>query len=117
VGGLILHWAVAYFAFLIPAKKMVETDTLVAFHHPSPSYPLHIVILPKGHYRAVTDLPSGDLRFEADLFKAVRQLVQLYHLENGNYRLIANGGQAQEVDHLHFHLVSEDWQGELGSEN
>ena len=107
----------AYFAFLIPAQKLVEMDTLVAFHHPSPSYPLHILILPKGRYRSLTDLPSDDLRFESDLFTAVRHLVQLFGLQDGSYRLIANGGQAQEVDHLHFHLVSEDWQGELGSEN
>jgi histidine triad (HIT) family protein len=104
---------VAYFAFLIPAQKLVETDTLVAFHHPSPSYPLHILILPKGRYRSLTDLPSDDLRFESDLFTAVRHLVQLFGLQDGSYRLIANGGQAQEVDHLHFHLVSDDYQAEL----
>lgn len=117
LGGLVLHWTVAYFSFLIPAKKLVETDTLAAFHHPSPSYPLHILILPKGRYRALTDLPSGDLRFEADLFNAVRQLVELFDLQDTSYRLIANGGQAQEVDHLHFHLVAEDWQDEPSSES
>ena len=112
LGSLLLHWAVAYFAFLIPGKKLVETDTLTAFHHPAPSYPLHILILPKARYRSITDLPSLDLAFESDLFSAVRLLVQRFNLEDGSYRLIANGGEAQEVDHLHFHLVSDDYQVE-----
>jgi len=109
LGGILLHWAVAHFTFLIPGKKVVETDTLLAFHHPNPSYPLHILIVPKRNYRSLTDLPSQDLAFESDLFRAVRRLVQHFELKDSSYRLVANGGQAQEVDHLHFHLISENF--------
>jgi histidine triad (HIT) family protein len=109
LGAILLHWTVAYFTFLLPGKKLVETNSLVAFFHPSPSYPLHILIVPKRTYRSVTNLPSEDLVFEKDLFTAVRKLVQQFGLEDGSYRLIANGGSAQEVDQLHFHLVSEDY--------
>lgn len=70
LGGILVHWAVAYFAFLIPGKKEVETDTLLAFHHPNPSYPLHILIVPKRNYRSLTDLPSKDSAFESSLFRA-----------------------------------------------
>ncbi len=109
LGGILLHWAVIYFTFLIPGEKVVETDTLLAFHHPNPSYPLHILIVPKCNYRSLTDLPSKDSTFESDLFRAVRQLVQHFDLQDSSYRLVANGGQAQEVDHLHFHLISENY--------
>jgi len=109
LGGILLHWVVAYFTFLIPGEKVVETDTLLAFHHPNPSYPLHILIVPKRNYRSLTDLPSQDLAFESDLFRAVRRLVQHFELKDSSYRLVANGGQAQEVDHLHFHLISENF--------
>ncbi len=108
IGGWILHWIFAYFSFAIPGEKLIETDILVAFHHPSPSYPLHILIVPKTRYRSLMDLPSDDSSFETALFEAVKELVQRFSLEECGYRLIANGGNAQEVDHLHFHLVSDD---------
>lgn len=107
-GGLILHWIFAYFSFFIPGKRLVETDSVLAFHHPSPSYPLHILIVPKSKYSSLVDLPSNDHIFEVELFRVVNDLVKMFNLESKGYRLIVNGGNAQEVDHLHFHLISDD---------
>ena len=110
LGGLFLHWIIAYFSFTIPGEKLIETDYLLAFHHPSPSYPFHILILPKSKFKSIKDLPSTDLAFEYGLFTAVNELVQKFGLDRYGYRLITNGGSAQEVDHLHFHLVSDDYE-------
>jgi histidine triad (HIT) family protein len=107
-GGLILHWIFAYFSFFIPGKRLVETDSVLAFHHPSPSYPLHILIVPKSKYSSLVDLPSNDHIFEVELFSVINDLVKMFNLESKGYRLIVNGGNAQEVDHLHFHLTSDD---------
>lgn len=115
IGGLFLHWIIAFFSFVIPGEKLIETDTLLAFYHPSPSYPLHILIVPKAKYRSIIELPSEDSVFESSLFKAVKELVQRFGLEAKGYRLIANGGNAQEVDHLHFHLISDDYEGNISS--
>jgi len=49
------------------------------------------------------------------LFSAVNELGKKYNLEASSYRLIANGGSAQEVDHLHFHLISDDYEDGLSS--
>lgn len=111
IGGLLLHWIIAHFSFVIPGEKLIDTDTLLAFHHPSPSYPLHILIVPKSKRRSLKDLPTADLVFEFSLFQAVNELVQQFSLDDYGYRLIANGGSAQEVDHLHFHLVSDGYDG------
>lgn len=112
IGGIFLHWIFAFFSFVIPGEKLIETDKVLAFHHPSPSYPLHILIVPKAKYRSLNDLPTVDNKFESDLFLTVNKLVQRFDLERYGYRLIANGGTAQEVDHLHFHLISDDYEGE-----
>jgi len=112
MGGLLLHWIIAFFSFAIPGEKLIETDSLVAFNHPSPSYPLHILIMPKARHKSLNDLPSDDLVFESGLFVSVNELVQRFGLESCGYRLITNGGSAQEVDHLHFHLISDDYKGE-----
>jgi histidine triad (HIT) family protein len=109
LGGLLLHWVFAHFSFAIPGEKLIETDSVLAFHHPAPSYPLHILIVPKARVRSLKDLPTADHQFESGLFQAVDVLVQKFNLDGFNYRLIANGGSAQEVDHLHFHLISDDY--------
>ena len=107
--GLIQHWVFAYFSFTIPGEELIKNVTLLAFHHPSPSYPLHILIVPREKLRSLHDLPSNDNRFEVDIFKAVKLLVDKFDLEEFGYRLIANGGNHQVVDHLHFHLISEEY--------
>lgn len=112
LGGLFLHWIIAYFSFVIPGERLIETDSVIAVHHPSPSYPLHILILPKSKFKSIKDLPSVDLVFESGLFSAVNELVQKFGLDSYGYRLIVNGGSTQEVDHLHFHLISDDYIGE-----
>ena len=117
VGGLFLHGIFAYFSFIIPGKRLAESDSVLAFHHPSPSYPLHILIVPKAKYRSLADLPSKDHLFELELFSVVNELVKMFNLESKGYRLIVNGGNAQEVDHLHFHLISEDAADEEAGES
>lgn len=108
-GGLLLHLIFSYFSFAIPSERLFETDTLLAFYHPSPSYPLHILIVPKARIKSLTDLNSEHSDFMLGLFEAVTYLVDRFDLHSVGYRLIANGGEFQEIDHLHFHLISEDF--------
>jgi histidine triad (HIT) family protein len=112
MGGLILHWVISNFSFAIPIKKLINTNLLIAFHHPVPAYPLHILIVPKSKLRSLKDLPTDERVFESSLFLTVNALVQLFDLDTHGYRLIANGGSAQEVVHLHFHLISEKFVGD-----
>lgn len=94
-------------AFLLPLARVYETKTLLAFYHPRPSYPLHIVLVPRRRLANLTALGTDDAAFLQDLFAAVRHLVLTLDLEPAGYRLIANGGAYQDVSQLHFHLVSE----------
>lgn len=112
LGGLLLHFFFSYFSFAIPTERLLETDALLAFYHPSPSYPLHILIVPKAKIKSLSDLDSEHADFMLGLFEAVADLVDRFDLRSVGYRLIANGGQYQEVDHLHFHLISEDYSGQ-----
>jgi histidine triad (HIT) family protein len=99
----IFIWMLNHVPFAIPVKRMRETDSLLAFFHPRPDYPFHIIILPKKAIRSFSDLEPTD-PFMADLVTATQSLVAENHLPT--YRLIVNGGEAQEFPHLHFHLIS-----------
>jgi histidine triad (HIT) family protein len=105
--GLFIGWIFAHMSFAIPVQRLRETNTLIAFEHPKPSYPLHILIVPKKAIASMMRITEADTPFLADVFQTVQSLVAEYQLEARGYRLICNGGENQDVPQLHFHLVSE----------
>ena len=92
-------------SFVIPVHRLRETETLMAFHHPKPSYSFHVLLVPKKSVASLKDFDSKDTTFLSDLYSTVQSLVDEFHL--AAYRLIVNGGEYQDFPHLHFHLVSD----------
>jgi histidine triad (HIT) family protein len=92
--------------FALPIHRLRQTEHLVAFHHPLPSYPVHILLVPRRAVPGLAALGPQDAPFLIDLFRTVQELVAALGLESSGYRLIANGGKHQEFPYLHFHLVS-----------
>lgn len=106
-GRALLSWLLGHMSFVIPAEHLCETDTLLAFRHPQPAYPFHVLLLPRRPLASLTDLSARDQPFLADLFAAVQELVQRFDLEPAGYRLVVNGGKNQDFGLLHFHLISD----------
>ncbi len=90
----------------IPVNRLNENAHWMAFHHPQPQYPLHILILPKQALPSLMDAPL-DAHLYTDLMKMVQVLVAEFQLEVRGYRLITNGGPNQTIPQWHWHLVSE----------
>jgi len=107
LGRCFAGWIFTHMSFAVPVRRLRETDTLLAFHHPDPGYPLHILLVPKRRLGSLTDITPADSAFTNDLFAAVRSLVEEFGLANAGYRLVANGGPYQEMPHLHFHLIAD----------
>ena len=103
--GRWIGWIFAHMSFAIPVKRLRETGTLLAFYHPRPAYPIHVLIVPKRAWGSLMELESSDAAFLRDLFETVQALVRELGLDAGGYRLIANGGEFQDVAQVHFHLV------------
>ena len=93
--------------FMLPVEFIKETDSLLAFHHPRPEYPFHVLMLPKRQIGSLDDLSDEDQPFLADIFITTQDLVQSNALDESGYRLIVNGGKNQEFGILHFHLISD----------
>jgi histidine triad (HIT) family protein len=98
----------AHMSQFLPVHRLRETATLIAFCHPRPAYPVHILIVPRRAIPTLAELTSADAPFLVDLFQVVQEMVAELHLDQAGYRLIANGGKYQDFPHLHFHLVSGD---------
>ena len=101
----LIGWMFEFMSFAIPVQRLRETGTLMAFHHPNPSYAFHILIVPKKSVESLIQLDSTDSAFLTDLYATVQSLVEEFHL--AGYRLIVNGGEYQDFPQLHFHLISE----------
>jgi histidine triad (HIT) family protein len=107
LAGSLIAWMLAHMSFLIPVQRLRETPTLVAFYHPQPNYPVHILIVPKRAISNLLEITPADEPFLVDLFACVRELVLELQLDKQGYRLVANGGEYQDIPQLHFHLICE----------
>ena len=100
----IIGWIFAHMSFAIPVKLLRETQTLMAFHHPRPSYKFHVLPVPKKSVASLKDIDATDATFLSDLFATIQSLVDEFNL--AAYRLIVNAGEYQDFPQLHFHLIS-----------
>jgi histidine triad (HIT) family protein len=101
----LIGWMFAHMSFAIPVTRLRETETLLAFYHPKPSYPFHVLLVPKKTVPSLKEFDSADTAFLSDLYFTVQNIVKEYKLPA--YRLILNGGEYQDFPQLHFHLISD----------
>ncbi len=91
----------------IPSKKVLETDTVLAFHDIQPAAPVHVLLIPKKHIPTMNDVTAADAPVLGDLALAAQQVAETLGIKERGYRLVNNcneeGGQV--VYHLHVHLL------------
>jgi len=91
----------------IPSRRVYEDDWAVAFHDVAPQAPIHVLVIPRGPYVALTDFIASASDAEiAGFFRAVTAVARELGLEQPGYRVLSNMGvhSGQEVPHLHVHL-------------
>lgn len=92
----------------IPCDAVYEDDHVLAFKDLHPKAPVHILIIPKGHYKSSFDFYGKASEGELVAFhRAVAKLAEDHDLTAQGYRLISNHGinGGQEVPHFHMHLL------------
>ena len=102
----LIGWIFAHTSFVIPVRRLRQTNTLMAFHHPKPSYQFHVLLAPKKAVASLEESDSTDTNFLTDLYSTMQSLVSEFHRAEGAYRLIVNRGEYQDFPQLHFHLIS-----------
>ncbi|MDY4041918.1 MAG: histidine triad nucleotide-binding protein [Collinsella sp.] len=88
----------------IPSTVVYEDDQVIAFDDLSPQAPVHTLVVPKAHYRDITDdIPAETL---ASIAKGIREVAEAKGMGDG-FRVISNKGEhaGQTVMHLHFHVL------------
>ncbi len=108
LGDLIVGLSFGKFNKLLPIKRITETDKVIAFWHPKPSYRNHILIVPKKSIKKLTSLEKNDMKYVDEVYLIAKELVVRFNLEKEGYSVITNSGSKQKVKQLHFHLISGD---------
>lgn len=93
----------------IPKEFTYQTDRLVVFPDINPSARVHLLIVPKQHIRGIGEVGEKYTQLLAAVYTAINKLVLENNLTDDLYRVVVNGGKAQHVPHLHFHLLGGQW--------
>jgi histidine triad (HIT) family protein len=91
----------------IPAERVDESASVLAFRDISPQAPSHVLLIPKQHVAdSAADLASSHAALLGEVFELAARVAKKEGLDEG-WRLVTNvGAQAgQSVFHLHFHLL------------
>ncbi len=88
----------------LPCNKVLENNDFLAFHDIAPKAPIHILIIPKKHFK---DFQEFDPNLMAKMTSFIQELAVLLGVDKSGYRLVTNCGKnsGQEVFHLHFHML------------
>lgn len=91
----------------IPAKRVDEDDSLLAFHDIDPKAPTHLLVIPKVHIASLDALSSSNRDLMGHLMTRIPEIARGLGLAEGGYRVVANCGEGagQSVFHIHFHLL------------
>jgi len=91
----------------LPADKVYETDSVLAFRDINAAAPTHILVIPKEHIRNAGAAKPEHRELLGDLVLAASQIAQEQGIADSGYRLVMNVGRdgGESVPHLHMHLI------------
>jgi len=90
----------------IPARKVLETEEVVAFHDLNPAAPVHILVIPRKHVATLDDTVDADAAILGKMLLGASEAAKISALSRG-YRVVMNvqAGAGQSVFHIHLHVL------------
>ena len=88
----------------ISSYKIYENDMVLCFLDINPLSSGHTLIIPKKHFKDISDIDSKYLSRINDATKYVYNLL-MSKLGPDGIRIVQNNGICQEIKHYHVHLI------------
>ena len=86
----------------LPAKIFHEDDNVIVITDHRPQAPVHLLIIPKHETRNFYETPPETI---AIMNRTARMIAEKLGITD-HFRLIINNGLCQEIDHVHYHFIS-----------
>ncbi len=90
----------------MPAKKVYEDDSVIAFLDINPANPGHTLVVPKKHTETIADIEDSDLEKVIVVVKNIAKKLK-DELDTAGLNIVQNNGKlaGQLVSHIHFHVI------------
>lgn len=84
----------------------MEDDLVYAFHDINPQAPVHILIIPKKHFKSLNEFDNENIHLLGYMLAKAKEIAHSEGLDN-DYRIVINTGSyaGQTVFHFHIHLL------------
>ena len=89
----------------IPSKKVYEDDKVLVFLDINPNTNGHMLMIPKTHYKDITDIDMDTLTYMISKIKEVIIPTIEEKLNCKGFSLSQNNGIVEEVKHFHIHII------------
>ena len=89
----------------IPSTIVGETVNVLAINDIDPSADTHILIIPKLHIDSFLDIKKEHSNILNQMLQLAQSLIRDKKIDK-KYKLVINGGEYQNVPHLHLHLLA-----------
>jgi histidine triad (HIT) family protein len=86
-----------------PAKIFYEDDEVIVIADHRPQAPVHLLLIPK---EETPNFYETDYEIIVMLCRKAKKIAEMLGIQN-HFRLVINNGYRQEIDHLHFHFLSD----------
>ncbi|UCD63783.1 MAG: HIT family protein [Candidatus Zixiibacteriota bacterium] len=87
----------------LPARVFYETEQVIVIADHRPKAPVHLLIIPKAETRDFYRTPAETLSLLDETVKVVARKLGV----EDRFRVIINNGLGQEIDHIHYHFLSD----------
>jgi histidine triad (HIT) family protein len=91
----------------IPAEKVVESERTVAFRDINPQAPVHVLVVPREHYRDLAAVAAAGDGLLAEIATQAHRVAVAQGVADSGYRVVFNTGAdgGQTVGHVHAHVL------------
>ncbi len=91
----------------IPSQIVYEDEDVIAFKDIYPVAPVHLLVIPKQHYKDLSSTTQVDESLLGHILGVAKNLANEFEVVESGYRVVTNIGinGGQMVEHLHFHMI------------
>lgn len=88
----------------IDIEKVWEDERVLAFRHPRPKSPVHVVVIPKQHVPSLLDPLALDADLLVSMLTGVQHSARALGLDRDGFFLRVNAAAPGVTPHMHWHV-------------
>ena len=89
----------------LKVDRLWEDERVLAFHHPRPKAPIHVVVIPKQHIQSILDPEALDGALLLSMVQAVQAVAHKLGLDRRGLFVRTNAAAPGVTPHMHWHIM------------